>query len=278
MGAFDAGPDVGHGPAGQLSPPGQLRTLHGLSERARLPVVHARVLARSLGQDLVAPEQLLGPLDGGHDVEQGDRRRLPGQPEAPAGSGHRRQDPGPDQGLELLVQVGRGQLVERREGRGRHRGVQPAEVEACVEGPFDALTHPHGPGLYMSRISTILDISYPGFAEGATMTLVRAAQAEVLESDPASVITLLLDPEHTGGVLTSNRTLLRSGTDGAPPHRHTRSGELFFVLDGALEMLVGEELHILRKGDALFVAPNQSHAFAPADGHDADFLVVITPG
>ncbi|MDI6099502.1 cupin domain-containing protein [Actinoplanes sp. NEAU-A12] len=110
------------------------------------------------------------------------------------------------------------------------------------------------------------------------MTLVRAAQAEVLDSDPTSVITLLLDPEHTGGALTSNRTLLKDGTAGAPPHLHTRSGELFFVLDGALEMLVGDELHTLRQGDALFVAPNTPHAFAPAAGQDADFLVVITPG
>ena len=110
------------------------------------------------------------------------------------------------------------------------------------------------------------------------MTLVRAAQAEVLDSDPASVITLLLDPEHTGGTLTSNRTLLKHGTDGAPPHLHTGSGELFFVLDGALEMLVGDELHTLRRGDALFVPPNTPHAFAPAEDRDADFLVVITPG
>ncbi|WP_027344691.1 cupin domain-containing protein [Hamadaea tsunoensis] len=110
------------------------------------------------------------------------------------------------------------------------------------------------------------------------MTLVRAAQAEVLDADPTSVITLLFDHEHTGGALTSNRTLLKDGTEGAPPHRHTHSGELFFILDGALEMLVGEELRTLHKGDALFVAPNTTHAFAPAPGHDADFLVVITPG
>ncbi|WP_412541309.1 cupin domain-containing protein [Longispora sp. K20-0274] len=110
------------------------------------------------------------------------------------------------------------------------------------------------------------------------MTLVRGTHAEVLDSDPASVITLLLDPEHTGGALTSNRTLLKNGTDGAPPHLHTHSGELFFVLDGALEMLVRDELHVLREGDALFVPPNTPHAFAPAEGQDADFLVVITPG
>jgi quercetin dioxygenase-like cupin family protein len=109
-------------------------------------------------------------------------------------------------------------------------------------------------------------------------TLVRADKAEVLDSDPASIITLLLDPEHTGGALTANRTLLKHGTDGAPPHLHSRSGELFFVLDGALELLVGDELHTLQRGDTLFVPPNTPHAFAPADGRDADFLVVITPG
>ncbi|WP_308159486.1 AraC family ligand binding domain-containing protein [Micromonospora sp. C81] len=38
------------------------------------------------------------------------------------------------------------------------------------------------------------------------------------------------------------------------------------------------EVHTLHKGDALFVPPNIPHAFAPADGQDADFHVVITPG
>ncbi|GIF76455.1 cupin domain-containing protein [Asanoa siamensis] len=110
------------------------------------------------------------------------------------------------------------------------------------------------------------------------MTLVRAARAEILDSDPTSVITLLLDPEHTGGALTSNRTLLKNGTAGAPPHLHAHSGELFFVIAGALEMLVGDEVHVLHSGDTLFVPPNTPHAFAPAPGQDADFLVVITPG
>ncbi|WP_285663496.1 cupin domain-containing protein [Actinorhabdospora filicis] len=110
------------------------------------------------------------------------------------------------------------------------------------------------------------------------MTLVRAAHAEVLDADPTSVITLLLDPQHTGGSLTSNRTLLKDGNAGAPPHRHSGSGELFFVLNGSLDMLVEDEIHTLVAGDAVFVAPGTVHAFASTPGHDADFLVVITPG
>jgi quercetin dioxygenase-like cupin family protein len=109
-------------------------------------------------------------------------------------------------------------------------------------------------------------------------TLVRAHEAEVLDADPKSVITLLADPEHTGGRLTANRTLLKQGTDGAPPHMHKHSAETFLVLDGALQMLVGEEVTVLRKGDFLVVHPGTPHAFAPAAGSDADFLVVLTPG
>ncbi len=110
------------------------------------------------------------------------------------------------------------------------------------------------------------------------MTLVRATQAEILNSDPTSSIMLLLDPEHTGAALTSNRTIFRRGAPGAPPHLHTRSGELFFLLDGALEILVGDKVDVLRPGDTLFVPANTPHAFAPVHDQDADLLIVLTPG
>jgi mannose-6-phosphate isomerase-like protein (cupin superfamily) len=108
--------------------------------------------------------------------------------------------------------------------------------------------------------------------------LVRDADAEVLAADPASVLTLLADADHTGGVLTSNRSLLRAGSDGAPPHRHTRQSELFFVLDGALDVLLDDEVTTLSAGDFLVVPPGVPHAFAPAKGRDADVLFVFTPG
>jgi len=108
--------------------------------------------------------------------------------------------------------------------------------------------------------------------------LVRAGDAEVLDSDPSSVITLLADAGPTGGALTSNRSLLRDGNPGAPPHFHAHADELIFVLDGRLRMLLGEEILVLERGDFLLVPPYMPHAFASAPGHDADILVVFTPG
>ncbi len=108
--------------------------------------------------------------------------------------------------------------------------------------------------------------------------LVRAAEAEVLSTDPRSVLTLLADAPTTGGAVTSNRSLFRDGMDGAPPHFHTRAGELLFVLGGRLQVLTGEEVLTLEEGDSLFVPPHTAHAFGAAAGADADVLVVFTPG
>jgi mannose-6-phosphate isomerase-like protein (cupin superfamily) len=105
-------------------------------------------------------------------------------------------------------------------------------------------------------------------------TLVRAADAEVL---PASGITLLADAAGTGGVLTSNRSFLAEGSDGAPPHFHTGAAELFYVLDGALDVLLAEEIVTVTANDLLVVPAGLPHAFAPARGSAADVLFVYTP-
>jgi mannose-6-phosphate isomerase-like protein (cupin superfamily) len=105
-------------------------------------------------------------------------------------------------------------------------------------------------------------------------TLVRADEAEVL---PASGITLLADATSTGGVLTSNRSFMAEGSDGAPPHFHSGAAELFFVLDGTLDVLLGQELVTVTANDLLVVPAGLPHAFAPAKGASADVLFVYTP-
>lgn len=120
--------------------------------------------------------------------------------------------------------------------------------------------------------------SAQALSESRRPTLVRAAEAETLTGDPGGVITLLADASATGGVLNSHRSTFRDGYDGAPPHYHERSAELFFVLAGALEVLLGEEIVVLGEGDFLVVPPGVPHAFAAAHGSDADVLFVFSPG
>lgn len=107
---------------------------------------------------------------------------------------------------------------------------------------------------------------------------IRGSAAEVLSGDPGSLITLLADPEHTAGLLTANRSLLRAGSAGAPSHQHWRSAEIFYLLGGKLDVLVDERVTTLSAGDMLVVPPHTTHAFAPTADGDADVLVLFTPG
>ena len=62
--------------------------------------------------------------------------------------------------------------------------------------------------------------------------IVRAAEAETLIAG-SSRIQLLLDSSATGGALSAHRVRLADGAEGANPHRHTGSSELFYVLGGS---------------------------------------------
>lgn len=123
------------------------------------------------------------------------------------------------------------------------------------------------PSLFGPSPATSLDVM-----ENAL--LVRADRAESLDADPAAVVTLLADLDG----LTANRSTFRDGSAGAPPHFHTRASELFFVLDGTLQVLLDRDVLTLERGDLLVVPPRVPHAFGALKGADADVLFVFTPG
>ncbi len=58
-------------------------------------------------------------------------------------------------------------------------------------------------------------------------------------------------------------------------HRHAR--QLFFVLEGQLQIELHGDLHVLEVGDALEVPPEQSHRVRNVSSADVSFLVVSAP-
>ncbi|MET9019302.1 cupin domain-containing protein [Actinopolymorpha sp. NPDC004070] len=107
--------------------------------------------------------------------------------------------------------------------------------------------------------------------------IVRSVDAEVVGRAPTT-IRLLADSSSTGGALSTQRVSLTNGADGAKPHHHANSAELFYLLDGTAQLLSGEQVVTAERGDLVVVPPGLSHAFAAAPGEDADILIVITPG
>ncbi|MEU6573846.1 cupin domain-containing protein [Streptomyces sp. NPDC046805] len=107
--------------------------------------------------------------------------------------------------------------------------------------------------------------------------LVRDAEAEVLGQAP-STVKLLADSSASGGALSTVRITLGEGADGARPHLHNNSAEMFYLLDGAAELLSGDDVVTAERGDLVIVPPGRPHAFAAAPGATADILIVIAPG
>jgi quercetin dioxygenase-like cupin family protein len=114
---------------------------------------------------------------------------------------------------------------------------------------------------------------------GVPAVIVRSAEAETLGSpDYPAAVQLLADSSATGGALSAQRVTMWRGAEGADPHRHTGSSELFYVLDGSVQILAGAEVVTIQQGDLAVVPPQMPHAFAATAGSDADLLIVITPG
>ena len=119
-----------------------------------------------------------------------------------------------------------------------------------------------------------MSLAFPTFTHSI---VTRGNEAEVLGGSPAK-IRLLVDSNPTGGALSTVRVTLDKGADGARPHRHDRSAEMFYVLDGAVQVLSGTDVIKAEQGDVIVVPPRMAHAFSTQKGTSADLLIVITPG
>jgi mannose-6-phosphate isomerase-like protein (cupin superfamily) len=107
--------------------------------------------------------------------------------------------------------------------------------------------------------------------------LVRGDDAEQLRL-PNNVTTLFAEGADTAGAFSAIRATLEPGADGARPHHHTKASELFFIIAGALDVLVGDQVVTVRAGDLAVVTPQAMHAFANASADEpADVLIVFGP-
>ncbi len=65
--------------------------------------------------------------------------------------------------------------------------------------------------------------------------------------------------------------------DGPPPHIHAKEEEAFYVLEGELNVLVGENTITAKAGAFVLVPRGTVHAFSTAGTASAKLLVIISP-
>jgi mannose-6-phosphate isomerase-like protein (cupin superfamily) len=94
---------------------------------------------------------------------------------------------------------------------------------------------------------------------------------------PAGRFDLLADAKETGGVLGVNRLTLSEGADGARPHHHALSTELFYVVEGAADFFLDGAMVRVEAGGAVLIPPGMVHAFGAVPGTPVELFVAVTP-
>ncbi len=86
---------------------------------------------------------------------------------------------------------------------------------------------------------------------------------------------MLADANDTGGRFSLMEQLFPQGS-GPGPHKHTWSDETYYILDGEITFLIGDEIHTAKTGDFVTVPRDTRHAFR-VDSETARFLNGYTP-
>ncbi|WP_018178037.1 cupin domain-containing protein [Jongsikchunia kroppenstedtii] len=108
--------------------------------------------------------------------------------------------------------------------------------------------------------------------------ILRPEESEIIGAGQPASVRLLIDSNEAGGSVSTVEVTLAEGADGATPHHHTLSDEVFYVADGELQVLAGDEIVTVAAGGALVVPKFMPHAFGAAPGSSARLFIALMPG
>ena len=84
--------------------------------------------------------------------------------------------------------------------------------------------------------------------------------------------------ETTGGAFSMSEVTLAPGFAGPPPHLHREMTDTFYVLEGQIRVLVGEEWIDAPAGAFVAAPPGTVHTFANPGDAPARLLNINSPG
>ncbi|MBV8135296.1 MAG: cupin domain-containing protein [Deltaproteobacteria bacterium] len=93
---------------------------------------------------------------------------------------------------------------------------------------------------------------------------------------PGSTIKVLMSGEESGGSVSVFYQEVEPGS-GAPPHHQPNEEEHFFILEGEMEMTVGNQTITAKPGTFVFAPRNATHAFKNRGTSVCKFLTWNSP-
>ena len=82
----------------------------------------------------------------------------------------------------------------------------------------------------------------------------------------------------TGGTFFLSETSLAARSPGPPPHTHDTITDMFYVLEGTLTVVLGDEEHTAGPGTFVCAPPGVVHTFRNDSDLPVRFLNANTPG
>src|SRR5262245_16395048 len=88
--------------------------------------------------------------------------------------------------------------------------------------------------------------------------------------------SVCLSGPDTGGAYCLLEVSLAAGMS-VPRHTHTREDEAYFVLSGELEVVVGDEIFVLKAGDTLMAPRDVPHQLRNSGKIENHYLLLFSP-
>ena len=106
----------------------------------------------------------------------------------------------------------------------------------------------------------------------------RRGEGEHLDLGPAGAAWIKAGARDGIGSLAVIEFDIAPGFAGPVPHRHERMTDSFWVLDGTLTLLIGDETHEVGAGSYGYVPPGNVHTFSNPGDEPVRALNVMAPG
>jgi mannose-6-phosphate isomerase-like protein (cupin superfamily) len=93
---------------------------------------------------------------------------------------------------------------------------------------------------------------------------------------PGDHYTFLVTGAESAGAYFAMEALVPPG-GGPPPHIHAREDETFYILEGEVEFLLGDEIAVAGPGDFVNVPRGTVHRFQNTGAETARIILTFTP-
>ena len=145
-----------------------------------------------------------------------------------------------------------------------------SQVERGVASPSIASVRRIARGLGLSIAELFED-------EGPRGRLVRRAERERIAYPGLHAVDEFLTSGSDGRLQVILTTIEPGGGTGDEPYTHESDEEVLFVLDGTLDLWIGDEHHVLLEGDAITYSSRIPHHNQNRGDRPATILFCLTP-